>query len=509
MKKQKKNHFGSMNNIDVPLAVCTDSYKITHFYQYPEAKKMVAYGEFRSPFNKDKNDNRFVNYGIRYIIENYLLKQWTEEEVRKSKLFFSTHNSGFNDFPFPEEVFMEFVRNNNGYFPVKLQALQEGTCANIHVPVYQITAEGKYARLVTFLETILTHVWYPSTVATLSRRIKDKIQKAFKESVDDESHFLIGSRLHDFGFRGCTSLEQATLGGSSHLLNFDGSDTLSACYYVQFHLNGGKPIGTSIPATEHSVMTSWPSEKDAIKNMMNRFGGEGKVYACVLDSYDYKNCLEHVVPSLKELKVEKKGFMVYRPDSGDPIEAVLMGLAAGEKTFGFTKNKKGFKVLNGVGVIQGDGINDQNVNQILEAVHKNGYSAQNVAFGMGGGLLHKMNRDTMSFATKLSHITYQNGTHRDVMKKPKTDPTKYSLPGEVKVIRNEKGYPVVYPVEHPVEGENLLQTFYDNGPVKDLKWPLFYEIRERIEKEWHNLDPLFDPISPQLKLKMQNYKINI
>lgn len=29
---------------------------------------------------------------------------------------------------------------------------------------------------------------------------------------------------------------------------------------------------------------------------------------------------------------------------------------------------------------------------------------QTVAFGMGSGLLHKLNRDTMSFATKLNHI---------------------------------------------------------------------------------------------------------
>lgn len=126
---------------------------------------------------------------------------------------------------------------------------------------------------------------------------------------------------------------------------------------------------------------------------------------------------------------------------------------------------------------------------------------------MGSGLLHKINRDTMSFATKLSFIIYEDGKERDVMKKPKTDPSKQSLPGIIKVIRNEKGYPVVYPSEHPVEGENLLKVIYDCGPVKDLKWPLFSEIREKIEKEWKNLDPKFDPISPQLRSKMDNFKI--
>ena len=60
-----------------------------------------------------------------------------------------------------------------------------------HTPVFIITAEGEYrheslplsvlrrdltasllSRLCTFLETILTMVWYPSCVATLSRYTK-------------------------------------------------------------------------------------------------------------------------------------------------------------------------------------------------------------------------------------------------------------------------------------------------------------------------------------------------
>ena len=51
---------------------------------------------------------------------------------------------------------------------------------------------------------------------------------------------------------------------------------------------------------------------------------------------------------------------------------------------------------------------------------------QAVAFGMGGGLLQKVNRDTMQFATKLSHIVYADGSVREVAKMPKTDPAKAS-----------------------------------------------------------------------------------
>lgn len=173
----------------IPISVLTDSYKASHFLMYPEAKRMVAYGEFRAPYNKDESDSRFVYYGIRYIIENFVAVQWTEEDVELADKFYSTHNAGFQPYPFPKDLFLKFVRENNGYFPVRIESLLEGTVANVHVPVYQIFAEGEYSRLITFLETILTQVWYPSTVATLSRRTRDLIETAFDDTVDPEGEF--------------------------------------------------------------------------------------------------------------------------------------------------------------------------------------------------------------------------------------------------------------------------------------------------------------------------------
>jgi nicotinic acid phosphoribosyltransferase len=193
----------------LPISVLTDSYKAGHYAQYPPCKKMVAYGEFRRSFDGDPTDTRFVFFGIRYIVEKYLNRKWTVADVEAADKFYKTHNLGHTPYPYPKDLFLKFIRENDGYFPIKLEALPEGTVANVHVPVYQITAEGEYAPLCTFFETILTHVWYPTTVATLSRRCKEIIQQAFDISVEKEMHFLVNSRLHDFGFRGCTSLEQS------------------------------------------------------------------------------------------------------------------------------------------------------------------------------------------------------------------------------------------------------------------------------------------------------------
>ncbi|KAJ3411307.1 hypothetical protein HDV05_002411 [Chytridiales sp. JEL 0842] len=470
---------------------------------------MVAYGEFRTAYEKDQVDQRMVFYGIRYIIENYINVKWTREEVDEAVDFFKTHNASLNPndpstsvYPFPADLFYQFIKENGGYFPVKIQALPEGSVVYPHTPVFQIIAEGKYSRLVTYLETILTMIWYPSAVASLSRRCKDLISEAYKQTVDDASSFTLNSRLHDFGFRGCTSVEQSVIGGCAHLLNFEGTDTLSAAYYAQYKLNGKKPVATSIPATEHSVMTAHPDEK-----LLDQFGSG--FCACVMDSYDYVHALEAVLPTIASLKVKKGGFLVLRPDSGDPVEVVLQGLRAADKVFGSTVNSKGFKVLKNVGIIQGDGINHVMLKKILDAVVKAGYAAQNVAYGMGGGLLQKVNRDTMSFATKLSQITYANGTARDVMKRPKTDAGKISLPGELTVVKDPKtAVPTVHPHgDSAIDARNALVTVYDNGKPVFWKWESFDNVRKRLESEWASTAAFkkVEVVSAELRKKINNF----
>ena len=143
----------------IPLALLTDSYKTTHAFLYPEAQRMTAYGEFRAPFNKDKEDSRIVYYGIRYIVENYIAIKHTLKDVEEADAFFKTHNAGATPFPYPKDLFLKIVNENNGYFPVTIKSLPEGSVIYPHVPVFQITAEKEYARLVTYLETVLTMIW--------------------------------------------------------------------------------------------------------------------------------------------------------------------------------------------------------------------------------------------------------------------------------------------------------------------------------------------------------------
>lgn len=158
-------------------------------------------------------------------------------------------------------------------------------------------------------------------------------------------------------------------------------------------------------------------------------------------------------------------------------------------------------MIRGASVIQGDGVSLTSLASILAAVKEAGFAAQNVAFGMGGGLLQKVNRDTLSFATKLSHITYDSGEARDLMKTPKTDGGKQSLPGEFAICRDASGVPIVHPKCDISDKANLLRVVYDHGKVTE--WDDFDTVRARVAETWTVLPKKADNISQSLKDKVR------
>jgi len=427
-------------------------------------------------------------------------------ELQSTAAFLQTHMTGGGQFPWPEELFRKIVDECDGWFPVEIRALPEGSVVYPHVPLWTITAKGEFSGLVTFLETLLSiSTWYPCTVATLSRRCRDVIEAAFAKSVDEDGQGLLDSRLHDFGFRGCASLEQAIHGGVAHLINFRGTDTLPAAYHAQYALNNGNPVASSIPASEHSVMLGYDCDSSALEAIIEKFGGGP--YSVVLDTWDYKKALEEDLALVAEKAKEAGGTLVIRPDSGDPTEMVLIALEAANKVFGFHTNSKGYRVLKNSAVIFGDGLSYATLGVILNAVMFAGWSAQNVAFGMGSHLLHRVHRDTMSFAVKVSHSIDPTGRiHRDMAKVPKTEKAKFSIPGRFYVCHCGS-HPIVYPEEsHSKSCDNMLKLVYDYGRPINRKAESFDEMRDRVAYEWSYLPKLANVISPELQTKIAVYK---
>lgn len=326
--------------------------------------------------------------------------------------------------------------------------------------------------LSNYLETLLVQVWYPMTVCTNSREQKRVILKYLDETGDPS---LLGFKLHDFGFRGVSSVESAGIGGCAHLVNFLGTDTLAALVVGREYYNEDC-AGFSVPASEHSTITSWGRDKeaDAMRNMLESY--PTGLVACVSDSFNVFNaCSEIWGKQLKDLVMSRDGTLVVRPDSGDPETIVLKVHELLGEAFGTTVNSKGFKVLDPhVRIIQGDGVDYESLKAILENLKKNKWSADNIAFGSGGALLQKLNRDTLKCAFKCSSVVI-DGKESEVYKDPITDPGKVSKKGRLSLLKGEDGaYKTVQ--GEAVRGDCLVEVFRDGVLLRD--WSL-NEIRQR------------------------------
>jgi nicotinamide phosphoribosyltransferase len=408
----------------------TDSYKVSMFKQYPAGTTGVySYIESRGG-----QYDRTLMFGLQAFIKEYLLDPITQADIDVADEILTAHGEPFN-----RSGWQYILDTHKGYLPLVIRAVPEGTV----VPVSNVLAtventDPECFWLTTYLETaLLRAVWYGTTVATQSYTIKQVIAEYLEKTGDPSA---IDFKLHDFGARGVSSMESAGIGGAAHLVNFMGSDTITGVLYAREYYNAGV-AGFSIPAAEHSTVTSWgrEGEVDAYRNMLKQFGREGSILAVVSDSYDVYNAAEKLWgEELRDEVIASGATVVIRPDSGDPVVVNRKLIEILGQKFGYTTNAKGFKVLNNVRLIQGDGVNELSIRSILGAFMAMGWSADNIAFGMGGALLQIVNRDTQRFAMKCSSIQI-NGVWQDVVKDPVTDSGKRSKGGRVTLWTNSGG----------------------------------------------------------------------
>lgn len=412
------------------VILSSDSYKYSMYKQYPEGTERVySYVESRG----GKFDE-MVFLGVTPFIQQYLTKPITMADIDEAEELILAHGEPFN-----REGWEYILREHDGYLPVEIKALPEGTKVGHKIVLLTISnTDEKVPWITTFLETaLLRSIWYPTTVAANSLASK-KIIQHWLEKTGDPS--LINFKLHDFGARGVSSSESAALGGIGHLVNFDGTDTVEALWAAR-KFYGAKMAGFSIPAAEHSTITSWgrDNEVEAYRNMVKQFSKPGAIYAVVSDSYDiYRAVSELWGRELKAEVIAGGGTLVVRPDSGNPAEVVTDVLNRLADAFGYTINEKGYKVLNHVRVIQGDGITSQTIQAICFSASMSGFSTDNITFGQGGALLQGVDRDSLKFAMKCSAAKI-NGKWVDVYKDPIDDKGKTSKKGLVTTYRNADG----------------------------------------------------------------------
>lgn len=452
----------------------TDSYKVSMWKQYPPGTEYVySYVEARGSKEEwlEYQYDGSVFFGLQAFIKDFLLTPITASDVALADAYWTAHGEPFN-----RAGWDYIVSNHGGFLPISIKAIPEGSVIPLkNVLCVVENTDPKVPWLTTWVETaLLRSIWYPSSVATLSRQIK-KLIKHYLEKTGDPS--LLDFKLHDFGARGCSSNETASLGGMAHLVNFKGTDTYVAVLKAM-EVYGADISATafSIPAAEHSTITSWgqANEVAAFANMADNFSRPGSIYAVVSDSYDIFKACKLWGTELKDKVIIGGGTLVIRPDSGDPALVLPKMLEILNEYFGSTPNLKGFSVLNHVRLIWGDGINFKSIWNILHVLHARGWSADNIAFGMGGALLGRVQRDDLGWAMKCSAIKI-NGEWRDVFKNPVTAPGKQSKAGRVTLYKDNLGY------YSGVEDwpEPALKEVFRNGKL--VSETTFNEVRERAQ----------------------------
>jgi nicotinamide phosphoribosyltransferase len=457
------------------LILETDSYKLGHWRQYPKDTEVV-YSYFESREGAEYPYTLF--FGLEYVLKKMVGEVVTQQAIDEAALL-AEHHFG-NAELFNREGWQYILDEYQGHLPLIIRAVPEGTrvpTGNVMMTVEN--TDPKCYWLTNAVESLLTHIWYPSTVATRSAHTIDMIGKYLAKTAMsmDGLPFM----LHDFGYRGATSDEAAAIGGAAHLIMSRGTDTLPGMLLAMnvYHAKL-EDLAFSVPATEHSVMTARGEvgEMEVVDQLLEEH--PTGILSVVADSYNIYNFVDQVGTRFKDRIMNRDGVFVIRPDSVTPEhpnpEDLVVALSNQVvEHFGFEMNAKGYKVFPAqVRMLWGDGIDPHGIEKILQAVTAAGFSAENYVFGMGGGLLQKLNRDTQRFAFKCS-AQYRDGVWHDIQKKP-LDASKTSKSGRLALVKEDGQFKTVPEAE---ADQNLLEIVFENG--RRFGRNTFAEIRERAE----------------------------
>lgn len=483
----------------IPSLLC-DFYKVSHKDQYPIGTEKI-YSTWIPRTSRNPEINEVVAFGFQGFIKEYLIDFFNkeffglpEEEICAEYERYMRFTLGVKN---PDSAHLKTL-HRLGYLPIKITALPEGAKVPLRVPMLTIeNTIPEFFWVTNYLETIMSaELWLPSTSATLANKYREILEYWADKTVGNRNH--VQFQGHDFSMRGMTSLHSSATSGAGHLLSFVGTDTIPAIMYHEKFYNAdieNELVGTSIPATEHSVQCTFGNDELYFKTMITDVYPEGFV-SIVSDGYDYWKMISDVIPSLKQQIMARDGKVVVRPDSGDPVKIICGDITSDNafarkgtieslwEVFGGTINSLGYKELDQhIGVIYGDAITIERSNEICRQLEAKGFASSNIVFGIGSYTYQYNTRDTFGFALKATHAIV-NGEEIKIFKDPKTDDgVKKSLKGMVGVIK-ENG--VLKHVDDMFENdllslnENIMRPIFKNGAL--LVDDSLEQIRKRIRE---------------------------
>lgn len=483
------NHYSRASAI--PSLLC-DFYKTSHRIMYPEGSQ-ILYSTFTPRSNKQAPYlTRVVSFGFQAFITKYLIHYFNDNFFSRDKDEIVSEYSAFIKKTLQLDDSGEHIKQLHelGYLPIRIKAIPEGKTVAIKVPVMTIeNTHPDFFWLTNYLETLINvSLWQPMTSASMAFAYRTALVKFAQETCDNQDHVPFQS--HDFSMRGMGSLESAETSGAGHLISFLGTDTIPAISFIEAYYGSKGLIGTSIPASEHSVMSSHGiDELPTFRYLMAKF--PNSMLSIVSDTTDFWHNIMVNLPLLKSeiMARPENARLVIRPDSGD-FFAIICGdptadteherkglIACLWDIFGGTVNQKGYKVLDPhIGAIYGDGVTYEKMMKILDGLKAKGFASSNIVFGVGAQTYQRNTRDTLGFAIKATSITI-NGEEKAIFKNPKTDNgLKKSQKGRVKVLSYDTYLDGLTAKDD--FSDDLLEILFENGKL--LRRTDFDQIRQSL-----------------------------
>lgn len=487
--------------MNVNAMLLKDFYKAVHVDMLPKGMtKSVSY--FTPRMSRVKQWDKVVMFGLQMFCKTWLIDYFNNNFFKRNR----------------EEVVEEYekymkytlgdgVANSNvvgdlhdlGFLPIKICALPEGTLVPIHVPMFSIENTNEdFAWLPQALESLISaEMWYPMITATVGHTYRKIVNKYYDLTCDKDTKR--SRALGNFDFRGDMCVDSSLKAGAGWLLSFVNTATVPVIPFMEEMYNCDctkEEIGFGAVSTEHFVMCSNYAvdgdEETFLKRMLTEIYPNTS-FSAVCDSYDYWNVVDNIIPSLHEEIVNHNGCFLVRGDSGDCVDVVTKTVFKLWDEFGGTINSKGYKVLDPhIKAIYGDSITIQRCEEIYRILMENGFSAQNVALGVGSFSMHcieeddilkPFTRDTFGMAIKACYAEI-DGKEIPIFKDPKTDREtgdgfKKSQKGicyvyeEDRELKYKDGY-----VNSNVPDGSLLTPVFMDGKI--LKETSLSEIRSRM-----------------------------
>lgn len=498
---------------EVPRLLKADAYTIggDKFQSAKAKEKSVYYVTFRrnlhdiNNFLYRKEDNRIYFVGLQRILERLLYKPVTHEEIDRAVEFLKhakITQSGFKNYECPEHLWRRVVDEFNGYPPIKITAMPEGSVVYPNEPTImcQSLVDG-FGELGVWFESNILHVYGASERATQDRhwlvKLMEMVDMVNPNLPYEEKQFIASLMLTDFGDRAAlTEMESEDL-GMTHLYTYGGTDTFSGAY--QAWMNSDKTVGlfSSVNALAHRNVQAYDNEGDCYNTMYN-LADPDEFLSMVGDCYNYKNAVRkyHIPLALKSKELKNNIVIVSRPDSGDAKEQILWAIDLAIKNGLYTTqviNGKEWKFGTTFRIIEGDGMTHEVMWDIMMALIEKGYAPYGwLLFGVGGGNRNSLKRDNTSAKYALCAM----GNDLQEVCKFSEVLGKGTLGGVFKVLRDEealKNKKTVVSIDE--EGENAMVVYYCGLPDNDDVFKPFGEgqehdfvqIKNRMNEQFKNM----------------------